>query len=145
MTEELTVGRLVNTHGIRGEIKVLSHTDFPDVRFAAGKKLQVIPADGSSKFEVTVESAREHKGMFIVKLKGYTNINEVEKYKGSLLKVPSNDLVDLLRTNTTSTKSSVVRYTRMKMKTNLSVRLQKSYSLVRMTYGLLSLQKDKTF
>lgn len=28
MTEELTVGRLVNTHGIRGEIKVLSHTDF---------------------------------------------------------------------------------------------------------------------
>lgn len=33
--------------------------------------------------------------MFIVKLKGYTNINEVEKYKGSLLKVPSNDLVDL--------------------------------------------------
>lgn len=145
MTEELTVGRLVNTHGIRGEIKVLSHTDFPDVRFAAGKKLQVIPADGSSKFEVTVESAREHKGMFIIKLKGYTNINEVEKYKGSLLKVPSNDLVDLLRTNTTSTKSSVVRYTRMKMKTNLSVRLQKSYSLVRMTYGLLSLQKDKTF
>lgn len=143
MTEELTVGRLVNTHGIRGEIKVLSHTDFPDVRFAAGKKLQVIPADGSSKFEVTVESAREHKGMFIVKLKGYTNINEVEKYKGSLLKVPSNDLVDLLRTSTTSTKSSVVRYTRMKMKTNHSVRLQKSYSLVRMTYGLLSLQKDK--
>lgn len=104
----------------------------------------MIPADGSSKFEVTVESAREHKGMFIVKLKGYTNINEVEKYKGSLLKVPSNDLVDLLRTNTTSTKSSVVRYTRMKMKTNHSVRLQKSYSLVRMTYGLLSLQKDKT-
>ncbi len=95
MSEELTVGRLVNTHGIRGEIKVLSHTDFPDVRFAAGKKLQVIPADGSAKFEVTVESAREHKGMFIVKLKGYTNINEVEKYKGSLLKVPSNDLVDL--------------------------------------------------
>lgn len=84
MTEELTVGRLVNTHGIRGEIKVLSHTDFPDVRFAAGKKLMVIPGDGSAKFEVTVESAREHKGMFIVKLKGYTNINEVEKYKGSL-------------------------------------------------------------
>lgn len=95
MTEELTVGRLVNTHGIRGEIKVLSHTDFPDVRFAAGKKLLVIPADGSSKFEVTVESAREHKGMFILKLKGYTNINEVEKYKGSMLKVPSDDLVEL--------------------------------------------------
>ncbi|ASA26355.1 ribosome maturation factor RimM [Paenibacillus donghaensis] len=95
MAEELTVGRLVNTHGIRGEIKVLSHTDFPDVRFAAGKKLIVIPADGSPRFEVTVESSREHKGTFIVKLNGYTNINEVEKYKGSMLKVPGDDLVEL--------------------------------------------------
>lgn len=95
MTEELTVGRLVNTHGIRGEVKILSHTDFPDVRFAPGKKLVLIPADGSPRFEVIVESAKEHKGMFIAKLKGYTNINQIEKYKGSLLKVPGDDLVEL--------------------------------------------------
>lgn len=25
----LNVGKIVNTHGIRGEIKVLPHTDFP--------------------------------------------------------------------------------------------------------------------
>ena len=42
-----------------------------------------------------MESTREHKGMFIAKLKGYTDINQVEKYKGSLLKVPSTDLVEL--------------------------------------------------
>ncbi|MFF2908520.1 ribosome maturation factor RimM [Paenibacillus sp. NPDC057934] len=95
MTEELTVGRLVNTHGIRGEIKILSHTDFPDVRFAPGKKLIVIPADGSPRFDVIVDAAREHKGMYIVRLKGYTNINQIEKYKGSMLKVPSDDLVEL--------------------------------------------------
>ncbi|AIQ47892.1 16S rRNA processing protein RimM [Paenibacillus sp. FSL R7-0273] len=95
MAEELTVGRLVNTHGIRGEIKILSHTDFPEVRFAPGKKMTVIPADGSPRFEVTVESAREHKGMYIAKLKGYTNINQIEKYKGSMLKVPGDDLVEL--------------------------------------------------
>lgn len=95
MTEELTVGKLVNTHGIRGEIKVLSHTDFPEVRYAKGKKLLIVPADGSARIEVTVESAREHKGMFIIKLKEYNNINDVEKYKGSLITVPSTDLVDL--------------------------------------------------
>ncbi|WP_410514980.1 ribosome maturation factor RimM [Paenibacillus sp. BR2-3] len=96
MTEDLlTVGRLVNTHGIRGEVKILSYSDFPDVRFAAGKKLIVIPENGNSTFEVIVESAREHKGMFITKLKGYNDINQVEKYKGSLLKVPSSDLVEL--------------------------------------------------
>ncbi|WP_379151241.1 ribosome maturation factor RimM [Paenibacillus sp. sgz5001063] len=95
MTEELNVGKLVNTHGIRGEIKILSSTDFPEVRFAPGKKMFVVPADGSPKFEVTVEAAREHKGTYIVKLKGYTNINQIEKYKGSLLTVPSDDLVEL--------------------------------------------------
>ncbi|MRN56771.1 ribosome maturation factor RimM [Paenibacillus monticola] len=95
MMEELTVGKLVNTHGIRGEIKIFSHTDFPEVRFAAEKKLIVYPPNGGARFEVIVESAREHKGMFIVKLKGYTDINQVEKYKGSVLKVPSKDLVEL--------------------------------------------------
>lgn len=95
MTQELTVGKLVNTHGIRGEIKILSHTDFPEVRFAKGSKLLIVPADGSPKFEVTVESAREQKGMYVVRLKGYDNINQVEKYKGSMLTVPAEDLVDL--------------------------------------------------
>lgn len=96
MAEDLlTVGRLVNTHGIRGEVKILSYSDFPDVRFASGKKLIVVPENGGSSFEVIVESAREHKGMFITKLKGYTDINQVEKYKGSLLKVPGTDLVEL--------------------------------------------------
>ncbi|MDQ0192758.1 ribosome maturation factor RimM [Paenibacillus wynnii] len=95
MTEDLlTVGRLANTHGIRGEVKILSYSDFPEVRFAPGKKLLVVPENGSA-FDVIVESTREHKGMYITKLKGYTNINQVEKYKGSLLKVPSTDLVEL--------------------------------------------------
>ena len=30
----LSVGKVVNTHGIRGEMKVLSQTDFPEERFA---------------------------------------------------------------------------------------------------------------
>lgn len=95
MTQELTVGKLVNTHGIRGEIKILSRTDFPEVRFAPGSKLLIVPENGSSTFEVTVESSREHKGVYIVRLEGYTNINQIEKYKGSLIKVPGENLVEL--------------------------------------------------
>lgn len=33
--------------------------------------------------------------MYIVKLKEYDNINDVEKYKGSMLKVTQEDLVEL--------------------------------------------------
>lgn len=96
MSEKLlTVGKLVNTHGIRGEIKVLSRTDFPEVRFAPGSKLLIIPEGGKDRLEVTVESSREHKGMYIVKLKDFSDINQVEKYKGSLIMVTEDDRVEL--------------------------------------------------
>ncbi|WP_310550325.1 ribosome maturation factor RimM [Paenibacillus glufosinatiresistens] len=90
----LTVGKMVNTHGIRGEIKVLSRTDFPEVRFAPGSKLLISPETGG-RLEVTVESAREHKGMYIVKLEGVTDINQIEKYKGSLVQVHGDNRVEL--------------------------------------------------
>ncbi|BFH64003.1 MULTISPECIES: ribosome maturation factor RimM [Paenibacillus] len=91
----LNVGKIVNTHGIRGEIKVLPHTDFPEVRFAKGSELLIVPEDGKAPLPVTVQSSRFHKNMYIVKLKEYDNINDVEKYKGSMLKVTQEDLVEL--------------------------------------------------
>lgn len=95
MSEQLlTVGKLVNTHGIKGEIKVLSHTDFPEQRFAPGKKLYLIPTNGNS-FWITIISVRLHKEMYILKVEGFNNINEVEKYKGSILKVSKDDVVEL--------------------------------------------------
>ncbi|AOZ94197.1 ribosome maturation factor RimM [Paenibacillus crassostreae] len=96
MAEQLlTVGKLVNTHGIKGEIKVLPITDFPEERFAKGKRLLLIPEGGKPSFWITIDSARYHKNMYILKLEGYSNINEVEKYKGSMLKVSKDDLIEL--------------------------------------------------
>lgn len=89
------VGKIVNTHGIKGEVKVLSHTDFPEVRFAKGNKLMMIPADGGPTQSITIESSRFHKNMYILKLVGYENINEVEKFKGNMLKVSQEQLVEL--------------------------------------------------
>ncbi|GIO30032.1 MULTISPECIES: ribosome maturation factor RimM [Paenibacillus] len=91
----LNVGKIVNTHGIRGEIKVLPHTDFPEVRFAKGSELLVVPPDGKTPVPVTVQTSRFHKNMYIVKLKEYDNINDVEKLKGGMLKVTGEDLVEL--------------------------------------------------
>ena len=34
MAEFMNVGKIVNTHGIRGELKIMPLTDFPEVRFA---------------------------------------------------------------------------------------------------------------
>ncbi|TBL77703.1 ribosome maturation factor RimM [Paenibacillus thalictri] len=96
MSDKLyTVGKLVNTHGIRGEIKIVSQTDFPDLRFAKGSELILLDPDKHTQMPVVVESSREHKGMFIVKLKSYNDINDVEKYKGWLVKVAEEHLADL--------------------------------------------------
>ncbi|MFC3797832.1 ribosome maturation factor RimM [Cohnella sp. GCM10012308] len=92
----LNVGKIVNTHGVRGEIKVWPQTDFPDVRFRAGSKLLLVnPEAGGQPAEVEVVSAREQKNMFVVRLKGWDDINQVEKYKGWELKVEAEDRVEL--------------------------------------------------
>jgi 16S rRNA processing protein RimM len=96
MTEKLyTVGKIVNTHGIRGELKIVPQTDFPEERFAKGSQLLFIDPENYTRLPVTVESSRYHKNMYIIHFKGFTNINEVEKYKGWLLKVEEKFLSDL--------------------------------------------------
>jgi len=91
----LTIGKIINTHGIRGELKVWPHTDFPEVRFKAGSRLMLQPPDGGEPFGVEVQDARPHKNVYLVKLKGFDNINQVEKYKGGSLVVPDDDRVPL--------------------------------------------------
>jgi len=91
----LNVGKIVNTHGIKGELKVWPQTDFPEVRFKAGNRLMMIPPEAGNPVTVEIVSAREQKKMYVVKIKGFDNINDVEKYKGWELKVPEEDRVPL--------------------------------------------------
>ncbi|WP_028611063.1 ribosome maturation factor RimM [Paenibacillus harenae] len=90
-----TVGKVVNTHGLRGELKVLSQTDFADIRFAPGSKLLMLNEESGASLEVKVISSRAHKNVYIVKLEGFHDINLVEKYKGWVLKVSESDLIEL--------------------------------------------------
>lgn len=90
-----SVGKVVNTHGLRGELKLISHTDFPDVRFSPGSKLVLLQEESGQEVEVEVQSAREHKGVFYVLLKGLNHINDVERYKGWMVKVAESELLEL--------------------------------------------------
>ncbi|SDW28291.1 ribosome maturation factor RimM [Paenibacillus sp. CF384] len=95
MDQWLSVGKLVNTHGIRGEVKVVSQTDFPEERFAPRKILTLLNPETKQQLELEVASARLHKNMYIIKFRGFEDINQVEKYKGWELKVSKDDLVEL--------------------------------------------------
>jgi 16S rRNA processing protein RimM len=84
----LNVGKVANTHGIRGEVKVWPETDFPNERFVQGRELWLThPSDDSLRILTTVASARQQKNVYIIKFQEFNDINEVEKYKGWSLKV----------------------------------------------------------
>lgn len=81
------VGLIVNTHGLKGDLKVMSRTDFPEERFAVGSKLVMFNEETGQSQNIEIVNSREQKGMYFIKLEGYNNINEVEKFKGWLIKV----------------------------------------------------------
>lgn len=94
MNEKMfNVGKIVNTHGIRGEVKVLRISDFEE-RFSVGKILYLV-RDGEHPIELTIDGHRVHKNFDLIYFKGYNNINDVEHLKGSLLKISENQLTDL--------------------------------------------------
>lgn len=81
--ERVIVGKIVNTHGIKGELKVKASTDFIEERFAKGQTL-LLEYQGQF-IEMSVLSHRFHKGHVLVTFLDHQDINLVEQYKGCLL------------------------------------------------------------
>lgn len=90
-----TVGNLVNTQGLRGEVRVIATTDFPDERFAVGNELLLFHPSLPTPLTLTISSRRSHKGFELLSFKGYNSINDVEKFKGGELKIPEEALMEL--------------------------------------------------
>ena len=65
---QVEVGQIVNTHGIKGEVKVKSNSDFTDTRFQPGEVLTVNHQNHEE--QLTVVSYRVHKGFHMLKFEG---------------------------------------------------------------------------
>lgn len=81
-----TVGKIVNTHGIRGEVRVIATTDFPAQRFAPGSTLYLFTSD-EKPVPLIVERYRPQKNLHLLQFRGYHEINLVEPWKGAELKI----------------------------------------------------------
>lgn len=88
MAKLIKIGKIVNTHGIKGELRLLSKFPYKENVFV---KDMIIYIDKDNK-EV-INSYRKHKNFDMVTLRGYSNINEVLKYKGKNVYVDSNDII----------------------------------------------------
>ena len=89
------VGKIVNTQGLQGEMRILSVTDFAEERFKKGNKLALFDKKDQFVMDVEIASHRKVKNFDIIKFKGMYHINEIEKFRDFTLKVREEDLTDL--------------------------------------------------
>lgn len=90
----LYVGKIVNTHGIKGELRILSNFDKKELVF----KKDFIIYVGKYYEPLKINSYRHHKEFEMITIDGYDNINQVLKYlklpvyvKREELKLDNND------------------------------------------------------
>jgi 16S rRNA processing protein RimM len=88
------VGKVVNTHGIAGEVRVVRITDF-DERFEPGQELYWFQEENSKPQKLIIQTHRQHKTFDLLTFQGYTTINQVEGLKGGVLKVREDQLGEL--------------------------------------------------
>ena len=80
MNNYVEIGKVVNTFGIKGELKIVSESDFIDYRYAVGKTIFFKMRNTVKEFKVS--SYRVHKGNILITINEMYDINQVECYIG---------------------------------------------------------------
>jgi len=83
------IGRLVNTHGLKGEVRILSSFKYKDRVFKKGMKIYI----GKDKVCEEITGYRYHKIFDMITMKGYNDIDQVLKYKGEYVFVNKEDII----------------------------------------------------
>jgi len=81
----LEAGKIVNTHGIRGEVRITTWTDTPEMLMA----IENISIDGKS---TKLISPRIHKSFIISYIEGVNDIDAAIKLKNKIICVKRDDL-----------------------------------------------------
>lgn len=87
MNDFFNIGKIVNTHGVKGEVKIYPYTDdvskFEDFEYLIVQNEKII-----------IESARVHKGMALIKFEGYDSIESVAAIMNQLVYISRDDVED---------------------------------------------------
>lgn len=83
----LEAGKIVTTHGIKGEVKIMPYTDYPELLCEFDRLFL-----GKNHEEINVERSRVFKNMVIAKLEGYDTPEVAEKLRNKILYMHRDDL-----------------------------------------------------
>lgn len=79
--EKVVIGTIINTRGLKGELKIMSSTSFPEERFKVGNKVTLLNPNNKMEEEVIIARHFVFKNFDFLVFKGKEDINLVEKYK----------------------------------------------------------------
>lgn len=83
----LEIGKVVNTHGLKGEVRILSDFKYKDVIFKKGNEVYIC----GIKYIIT--SCRKHKIYDLICFEGLNDINDILNLKGENISINREDYV----------------------------------------------------
>ena len=86
--DEVFVGKLVNTRGLKGEVKVISNFERPDDVFKVGNFVYI------NNRRSTIDHVSKVKNFILLHFEGINDINEIEFLKGSEIYVIRDSIID---------------------------------------------------
>lgn len=90
--EFITIGKIVNTHGYRGWLRIFPLTDYSE-RFFGMMKVFVVRDKNFNEY--FIDEVKQHKHTILIKLKEINDMNSAIALKGALLQVKRDQLVKL--------------------------------------------------
>ena len=92
MQKRLEIGQIVNTFGIKGEVKVVPFTD--DIsRFDELKKVYIKNKNQEKQYKI--ENVKYHKNIVLIKFSGIDKIEDAEMLKNKYLEIDREDAIPL--------------------------------------------------
>lgn len=89
----VTLGEIVAPYGIKGEVKVLSCTDFAKERYKKGNKVILNNPKTNDEVIFTIKSYRNIKGMDVISFEEKEDINLILKYIGYEVLIDRNEKI----------------------------------------------------
>lgn len=71
------LGVIVNTHGIKGEVRIISNFEYKDRIFKVGNSIYL-----NNNEELKIDTYRKHKNYDMITFNSITDIRDVLRYKG---------------------------------------------------------------
>ena len=81
----LYIGDLVNTHGIKGEVRIISFFKYKETVFKPNNYLYI------KSEKLKIKTYRKHKNYDMVTFENYNDINDVLKFKGEKVYIDKED------------------------------------------------------